>query len=636
MAAGAAAAAAAPAGDVVAAGIDVPASAPTIQFSRSTSHFIEEGDLILVYLSHNRNPLPVVVHAGATHVNSFGAFPHSTAFLGKPFGSRVNSLNGRGFVYVLRPTPELWTLSLPHRTQILYQADIAFITHQLRLVPGARIIEAGTGSGSFTHSLARTVGRAHQVHRFQGTGSESVGRNDPRERAAAERVRALGQLDDTADDVPTDGRVFSFEFHAQRHAKAKVEFAAHGLSGIVRMTHRNVCKDGFMLSPPRAGSSSQEPPSANGTDADQPPPPPPSSSSETPVYPIVNAVFLDLPAPWEAVPLVTPHLDKSRTTRICCFSPCIEQVLKTVTALNTQGFSDVQTWEVLMREVESTPLAKATRDDDDWDGEGENDGAKADEAAEEDGEAEAEEAEENDVEEVNGEGGSASGKSRQNGGGKGNKAKQADGAAKLGKRKRDDASASSSSATQAALHKTRWGLERPRDVTSVIKRILKVEERKEVRRVAQVTKAKEQRAKRHAAAAAAAAASASSKQEESAAAGSSSAAPAGGEQAKAEEQENGDVTMDLEPSIQRSGDREGDAAAAKSAPASALTLATPMPRLHEPASVYGRILPEMRGHTSYLTFGTMLARVPGADVVPAPSNTNGASAATSDAAPSQS
>ena len=58
----------------------------------------------------------------------------------------------------------------------------------------------GTGSASFSHSVARTVG-------------------------------------------PT-GRLFSFEFHEARFRAACAEFARHGLSA-VSLTHRNVCRDGF-------------------------------------------------------------------------------------------------------------------------------------------------------------------------------------------------------------------------------------------------------------------------------------------------------------------------------------------------------------------------------------------------------
>ena len=74
--------------------------------------------------------------------------------------TQIRSLNKKGFVYLLRPTPELWTISLPHRTQILYAPDMSFITMKLNLSPGACVVEAGTGSGSFTHVLARTVARS--------------------------------------------------------------------------------------------------------------------------------------------------------------------------------------------------------------------------------------------------------------------------------------------------------------------------------------------------------------------------------------------------------------------------------------------------------------------------------------------
>lgn len=72
-----------------------------------------------------------------------------------------------GYLHLLRPTPELWTLSLPHRTQILYMPDIAYITMRLGVRVGGRVIEAGTGSGSMTHSLSRAVGPSGHVHSFE-------------------------------------------------------------------------------------------------------------------------------------------------------------------------------------------------------------------------------------------------------------------------------------------------------------------------------------------------------------------------------------------------------------------------------------------------------------------------------------
>ncbi|KIO05281.1 hypothetical protein M404DRAFT_141130, partial [Pisolithus tinctorius Marx 270] len=135
----------------------------------------------------------------------------------------------------------------------------------------------GTGSGSFSHSVARTVG--------------------PR------------------------GRLFSYEFHEARAEKAREEFIRHGMQDIVTLTHRNVCKDGFTIES------------------------------------MADAVFLDLPAPWEAVGHAKNALRKDRPTRICCFSPCMEQVLRAVTALNEAGFTDICMYETLLRphEVQQFP-----------------------------------------------------------------------------------------------------------------------------------------------------------------------------------------------------------------------------------------------------------------------------------------
>ncbi len=125
---------------------------------------IKEGDVVIVYERHDRMKAVIVARNGELQ-NRFGVFPHNE-WIGKPFGCRVVGKKGGGFVFLLAPTPELWTLVLPHRTQILYVADISFVISFLELRPGSVMLESGTGSGSLTHSLARAVAPSGHVHTF--------------------------------------------------------------------------------------------------------------------------------------------------------------------------------------------------------------------------------------------------------------------------------------------------------------------------------------------------------------------------------------------------------------------------------------------------------------------------------------
>ncbi|KAI7862519.1 tRNA methyltransferase complex GCD14 subunit-domain-containing protein [Spinellus fusiger] len=243
---------------------------------RQWKKYIEVGDLVIVYMTKENMAALVVTEEGELN-NRFGVFKHKD-MIGKEFGSKMISANYKGFVYLLHPTPELWTLVLPHRTQILYIADISFITTYLDMKPGACVIESGTGSGSFSHSIARTI-------------------------------------------APT-GKLFSFEYHSERASLARQEFNDHGLSHLITLEHRDVCKDGFGLKN------------------------------------AVNSVFLDLPAPWEAIASAKEAFQQHRTGKICTFSPCIEQITRTVTALNEHAFVDITMYECLIRDHGVIPIQK--------------------------------------------------------------------------------------------------------------------------------------------------------------------------------------------------------------------------------------------------------------------------------------
>ncbi|CAH6719536.1 tRNA (adenine(58)-N(1))-methyltransferase catalytic subunit Trm61p [[Candida] jaroonii] len=232
---------------------------------------VEEGDLVLAFISRN-DIKPIRVTKNAILNTRYGNFLHND-MIGSPYGKQMAGAKGYGFIHLLHPTAEMWTISLPHRTQIVYTHDSSYIMQRLNVVNGSRVIEAGTGSGSFTHSFSRSVG--------------------------------------------LKGRVFTYEFHEPRYLEAKREIEDHGIDVNTFITHRDVCQDGFEIQVPENFH--------NGDNK-------------------INAqvIFLDLPSPWIAINNLNNVIDPQMKVGICCFSPCIEQVHKTVESLQENGWVDIE------------------------------------------------------------------------------------------------------------------------------------------------------------------------------------------------------------------------------------------------------------------------------------------------------
>lgn len=117
-----------------------------------TKEVIEEGDVVILYLNpksmHSLEVKAKVSNKKGEIVNNvfqtiYGALK-VISLVGQKYGSKVKLT--RGWAYILQPTPELWTLTLPHRTQIVYSPDISLITYLMDLRPGSIIIETGKSS----------------------------------------------------------------------------------------------------------------------------------------------------------------------------------------------------------------------------------------------------------------------------------------------------------------------------------------------------------------------------------------------------------------------------------------------------------------------------------------------------------
>jgi tRNA (adenine57-N1/adenine58-N1)-methyltransferase len=88
------------------------------------------------------------------------------AVIGAPEGSVVKSTSGDQFL-VLRPLLVDYVMSMPRGAQVIYPKDAAQIVHEGDIFPGARVLEAGAGSGAMTCSLLRAVGPTGSVVSYE-------------------------------------------------------------------------------------------------------------------------------------------------------------------------------------------------------------------------------------------------------------------------------------------------------------------------------------------------------------------------------------------------------------------------------------------------------------------------------------
>eukprot|EP00834_Sanchytrium_tribonematis_P000379 NODE_7_length_67686_cov_1.621421.p25 type:complete len:273 gc:universal NODE_7_length_67686_cov_1.621421:16487-17305(+) len=109
-----------------------------------------------------------------------------------------------------------------------------------------------------------------------------------------------------------EGHLYTFEYDEIRYNEAAKEFKLHGHEGQVSSFHRDVCLNGFDL------------------------------------VNVADAIFLDLPSPWDCIESAKMALKEDQLGNICIFSPCIEQIQKSHEVLSQHGFTTLRTFECLL------------------------------------------------------------------------------------------------------------------------------------------------------------------------------------------------------------------------------------------------------------------------------------------------
>lgn len=136
----------------------------TGDMSLNPAAITHDGDLVqLVGLSHKS--FIITLRAGEVFHTHRGWLNHDD-LIGKKWGSQVLSHNGSPF-FILQPSMTDILRNTKRSTQIMYPKEIGYILLYMGIRPGVRVIEAGTGSGSFTTALAYAVGDSGKVYSYE-------------------------------------------------------------------------------------------------------------------------------------------------------------------------------------------------------------------------------------------------------------------------------------------------------------------------------------------------------------------------------------------------------------------------------------------------------------------------------------
>lgn len=107
----------------------------------------------------------VVLAEGDKYHTHRGQLEHDD-LIGQPEGCVVTSAAGTSYL-ALRPLLADYVLSMPRGAQVIYPKDAAQIMMWGDVFPGARVLEAGAGSGALTCSLLRAVGPEGSVTSYE-------------------------------------------------------------------------------------------------------------------------------------------------------------------------------------------------------------------------------------------------------------------------------------------------------------------------------------------------------------------------------------------------------------------------------------------------------------------------------------
>ena len=157
-------------------------------------YLFQEGEHALVFDRKGRRYM-LKLECGKIFHTHLGNFSHDD-LIGQTEGTRIQTSRGHS-ILAFKPTMGDFTRLMPRIATVVYPKDLGAIVTLADIFPGARVVEAGSGSGAVTIALLRAVGTEGQVFSYDV-------RPDMIERTEANVTAALSehpQLDIKLGDV---------------------------------------------------------------------------------------------------------------------------------------------------------------------------------------------------------------------------------------------------------------------------------------------------------------------------------------------------------------------------------------------------------------------------------------------------
>jgi tRNA (adenine57-N1/adenine58-N1)-methyltransferase len=124
-----------------------------------------KADDLVALISEDQKRFFIRLSPGETLHTHKGQVSHDQ-IIGRPLGRIVTSHIDHAFL-VLSPSVHDLVMNVRRATQIVYPKDIGYILLKMNIVPGTRVIEAGTGSGALTVALATYVSPHGRVYSYE-------------------------------------------------------------------------------------------------------------------------------------------------------------------------------------------------------------------------------------------------------------------------------------------------------------------------------------------------------------------------------------------------------------------------------------------------------------------------------------